>query len=257
MTNTSTDEPTGGYPPVAQSNVTVRFRGDAERLQSMLLPPPLDPVGDGDIGLAAVVDTIRLGGPESPTPETGVYEAALGMPCRFEGTRYTVYPLVFVDRQCTAFDEGYARGVANVAKTKWHRGCRNRREIQPGNSVAGTASHRGEMVFNLSMEIEEPATATDLHEGFFDFVRYRHLPDPLATGDGTLANNLVATTFRSFTTGSIWSGPGTLSFGTWKDGLLKGFVKEVLGGYHITMGHENDGNRVLAAVDSTWGEHIE
>jgi len=34
MTNTSTDEPTGKYPPVAQSNVTVRFRDDAERLQS-------------------------------------------------------------------------------------------------------------------------------------------------------------------------------------------------------------------------------
>ena len=66
MTNTSTDEPTGGHPPVAQSNVMVKFRGDAERLQSMLLPPPLDPVGDGDVGLAAVVDTIRLRGPESP-----------------------------------------------------------------------------------------------------------------------------------------------------------------------------------------------
>lgn len=42
---------------MTQSLIMVPFRADPQKLRSRMLPKPLEPVGDGDIGWVFMVDT--------------------------------------------------------------------------------------------------------------------------------------------------------------------------------------------------------
>jgi hypothetical protein len=248
-------------PSVARSELLVRFRGDPERIRECLLPPPLESVGDGDVGLAAVSDVVVPGtedGGDGTTPPTTVTEAAVGAPCRYDGRRRVVYPIRFVDRPTGAFDRGVTRGVGDVAKTKWHSACPTRRSISAGDSAAATASHRGEKLLDVDVDVEREVDPDALPAGVFAPVYHRYLPDPLADGaGGALANDLTAVGVDALSVGSVWTGTPTLSFGDWKGGLLSGLSEAALDGYHVTAGYEFGRDATLAGVDPEWGDHVE
>jgi hypothetical protein len=259
MSTTTRD--TNDTPSIAESIAVVQFRGEPERLQSLLLPPPLEPIGKGETAFAVIGDAIRSGcGQEHrriPIKATGFLEAAVGMPCRYEGERYVINPLLFLDRQTESFKNGLTRGIGSITKTKWHAACEGRREITPGDSVAGSASHSNDTIFSLSMELKEQSTKAALDDWVFDFVHYRHLSDPLADEAATsLINDITLMELPSVSIESLWSGSASLTFGDWKGGLLKDLVGEVKRGYHVTMGYQYAGERVLTGVDD-WGGHIE
>jgi len=248
-------------PPIAQSMLAVEFSADPERVRETLLPPPLEPVGDGDRAWAVVGEAIlpSIRQDEDVSIEaTEFIEAAVGAPCRYEGEQYTVYPLLFLDRLSDGFKRGISRGIADVAKTRWHATCPGRSEIAAGDSVAGTATHRGDKLFDATLHLEGETDVDALPESFFDFVHYRYLPDPLTEGETVgIAKDLAVMECPSFDVGSVWKGDATLSFGDWGRGLLDGLATEVLGGYHVTMAYEYAGERVIADVGPGWGDHVE
>jgi hypothetical protein len=247
--------------PIAESIGVVQFRGDPERLQSLLLPPPLDPVGSGDTAFAIVGDAVYPGRRQRdrsvPIEQTEFREAAVGMPCEFEDGRYVVNPLMFLDRETASFKRGLTRGIGSVTKTKWHSACEGRRKITAGDSVAGAASHGGADLFSYEIHLEEEVDASALEDWTFEFMHYRHVSDPLAVSDATaLANDVTLMDLQSLRVGQIWRGTGSLAFGDWRDGALTELVDEVVQGFHVTMGYEYGGERVVASADD-WGDHIE
>jgi hypothetical protein len=247
--------------PIAESIGVVQFRGDPERLQSLLLPPPLDPVGDGDTAFAIVGDAVYPGRRQRDRSvaieETEFREAAVGMPCKFEGDRYVVNPLMFLDRETTSFERGLTRGIGSVTKTKWHSACEGRRRITAGDSVAGAASHGGDDLFSYEIHLEEEVDRADLEDWTFEFMHYRHVSDPLAAADATsLANDVTLMDLHSLRLGTVWRGSGSLSFGDWNGEVLAGLVDEVVQGFHVTMGYEYGGERVVADAGD-WGGHVE
>ncbi|WP_247730363.1 acetoacetate decarboxylase family protein [Halovivax limisalsi] len=246
----------------AQSALVIRFRGDPERLQSTFLPPALEPVGDGDTGWAIVSRTIlpTMYRPrEDPRLPTKLTEAAVAIPARYESEQYTFSPLTFFDRHSPGFRRGIVRGIGSIEKTKWHVACPTRSSIEPGQALAGTATHRGQSVLSATLDIERETSADEAFpDGFFDFAHYRHLPDPLAgeESDGLVAD-VTSMHCPAFSVGSVWEGPTTLEFGQWNDGVLADLVEEVLGGYHATFGFTYEGERTLAPASGTWGDHLE
>jgi len=248
-------------PAIAESIGVVKFRGDPDRLQPLLLPPPVDPVGDGDTAFAILGDAIRPRRRQQdrtvPIEDTEFREAAVGMPCTFEDDHYVINPLQFLDRETESFRRGLTRGIATVTKSKWHTPCEGRREITQGDSVTGSASHGADGLFSLSMDLEERVDPTDLEDWVFEFMHYRHVSDPLAAANATaLANDITVMDLPALEIGSIWRGPASVEFGCWRDGLLGDLAAEVVDGFHITMGYEYGGERVVADVDD-WGDHLE
>ena len=257
----TTKQETRDLPPIAESIAVVQFRAEPERLQSLLLPPPLEPVGDGNIGYAIIGDAIsaerRQSDPTVPIEATGFREAAVGMPCRYDGDQYVVSPILFLDRQTKSFEQGITRGIGTVTKSKWQVACEGRRDITAGDTAAGSASHGGSELFFLSIDIDDETTTDSMSDWVFDFLHYRNVSDPLADADaGDLANDMTKMELPTLEIGSLWEGAASLRFGEWRGGLLAGLVEEVQTGYHVTMGYEYAGERVLEAVDD-WGAHIE
>ena len=244
-------------PRLAESLAVVRFRGDPDRLASLLLPPPLDPVDDGGTAFATVADAVPVDDHPGPIDSTGVRRATVGMPCRYGGERYAVTPVVVVDRPTRQFRDGFVRGVGTVTKTKWHASCAGRRDIRAGDTVAGDALHGGDELFSYAMELGEEVTADALEWWPRSLVGYRRVSDPLAGADGgSLANDLAVIDRESPTVGTVRRGTASLSFGGWRDGLLADLADAVTGGFHVTMAYDDAGERPLAPAGD-WGEHLE
>lgn len=244
-------------PRLAESLAVVRFRGDPDRLASLLLPPPLEPVDDGRTAFATVADAVPVNDPPVSIDTAGVRRATVGMPCQCEGDRYAVEPLVVVDRPTRRFRDGFVRGVGTVTKTKWHASCAGRRDVGAGDTVAGDVLHGGNELFSVAMELGEEVAADAVDGWPHPLVGYRHVSDPLAgAADGSLANDLAVMDRKSLTVGTLRRGTASLAFGGWRDGLLTDLADAVTGGFHVTMAYDDAGERPLAPAGD-WGEHLE
>lgn len=256
MTVDTRDSGDDAAPGVAQSMAAVGFRSDPETLQSLLLPGPLEPVGDGDLGWAAIVDTImprtRQENPELPPGATEFREIAVGMPCRWEGETYLANPYIFVDRSTAGFERGIIRGIADVEKEKWHQACRGRTRPGVDQSLVASAAYHGESMLDLAMTIEEEVDPSALPGYFFDYVHYRRLPD--ASGDGPyLAHDLAAMEMDDFEVGTVWAADADCRWGHWLDGRFADLDVEWGPAYHVTFGYDYVRDRFLADVDADEG----
>ena len=103
--NTKVNPAPGEKYVMTQSLIMVPFRADPQKLRSRMLPKPLEPVGDGDIGWVFMVDTAMPGlrevaEGEPPDPDmTEFHELAIGMPAIYNGYEFGYMSQVCLDRQ--------------------------------------------------------------------------------------------------------------------------------------------------------------
>jgi hypothetical protein len=254
--DTRNRESGASLPTVAQSMAAVRFRGDPTDIRSLLLPDPLEPHDDGNVGWIAIVDTImpraRRENPELPPRATAFKEVAVGTPCQWEGETYLANPYIYVDRSTAGFERGIIQGIADVAKETWHPTCRGRAAPAAGQTVRASASYHGESIVDLAMELGDSAPPSALPGYFFDYVHYRRLPDATSPGE-YLAHDLAAMETTDFEVGAVREAEAECRWGHWLDGRFAALDVELGPAYHVTFAYEYVEDRFLTPVASGGG----
>lgn len=223
MLNTRGVEAPGNLPDIVQSLCVVRFRAESESLKKLFLPEPMKPVGDGDIGYVIMVDSafpaLREGFEEAPQPDlTEFTEVAIGIPGEYDGKKYLVLPLLYLDRPTAAIRRGFTRGVAHVHNTKFHPLLEGRREIEEGSIITCNASRpTGEMLARTSLKVERKITQDELpwDEGMMNWLHIRYLPDLTSNGKKPLAEDFGVFHMNEGDPQltNIWAGEGSVTFG--------------------------------------------
>lgn len=259
-TMTVTTERTPDASIVAESSLAIQFQADPEQIRERLVPPPLEPLDGGDRGWIVfserILPDIRHTG-EVPLEKTQYNEVAVGAPCRYGGEKYTVFPLLYLDRLTDRFDRGYVRGIADIAKSWWHETCPGREQPARGDTVVGNACHNGATLADAFLELEDERGRDTLPDHFFDRLHHRHVPARQVDSGRNIANDVGRVEHASTTVGTVWEGNPSITFGNWRNGTLAEMDAEAITGYYLTRQCEILGERTLAEVSPSWGDHLE
>jgi len=205
---------------IIQNMLVIPFQVEhPEKLQAALLPPPLKPLGNGDIGWVYFVDTVlpalRDVPGEPPDPDlTEFAEISIGMPCIAEGKERGIFTQLALDRPTAGLKRGILRHLAYTQLTQTHPMLEGRRSVSPGVQLVGI-SHRphGEMVACGTMTVTHSEPWEDVPEYMKTFLHMRYITDPTQGGKPLIAD-FCDCVFPEPLAGDVaWRGETTLLFG--------------------------------------------
>lgn len=255
--NTKVNPAPGEKYVMTQSLILVPFRADPKKLQARMLPKPLEPVGDGDIGWVFMVDTAMPGlrevaEGEPPDPDmTEFHELAIGMPAIYNGMEFGYMSQVSLDRQTAGLRRGILRNITYTQMTDIQPLLTGRNELKAGTRLYGISNRpHGELVCKLSIELTHPYDFDQIPVGCRKFAHARYLKDP-ANHNEPFIKDVPLFEFTNGLDGiDCWRGKTTLEFGgdyygKWLD---LGEI-EPLEGYFYNFGYCYGSDSQVTALD--------
>lgn len=250
----------GGDTPYAiiQNMLVIPFRvKDPQKLQAIFLPPPLQPVEDGDIGWVCFTDTVlpalRDGGDgEPPDPDlTEFREIAVGMPCMYNGEIKSVFPEIGMDRPTAGFRRGILRNIAYTQITQFHPLLKGRRAPGPGSQIVGITNRpHGEMVARGILQVTREEAWECVPEALKHFLHMRYIADPTRGGKPIAADFTDCVFDKPLEGAAAWRGETKLKFG---EDYYNRFRQlgdyESLEGYYLTIAYCYGSDRKVADME--------
>jgi acetoacetate decarboxylase len=249
-------EPGRPVPPpgsiyIAHSMVQVLFRAPAGALAS-LLPAPLEPTEDSDLGLAAVLDTVfGRPGVDRPDPELAQFmEAYVALPCRLNDTRGRYFPYLWLDRWMgdgAPGAGGYFSKLADISLTRINPAHGRLNYVGPGIRMSGTLAREGRRLMEEELTLTEKGTPHDLPLYDYAFTNFglRYFPDA-AGGARPLVHQLLLGRTPDRHVVELWHGTPSLRFYPADNEELSALGPlEILAGHYVTFGYTNIGSLVV------------
>lgn len=251
MPDPSRPAPPPGTIYIAHSMVQVLFRAEPGRLAA-LLPLPLAPTEDSDLGLAAVLDTVfGRPGDDRPDPELAQFmEAYVAIPCQFRGTKGRFFPYLWLDRWMgdgAPGAGGYFSKLAEIFLTRVNRAHARLNYIGPGMHLRGTLSREGRRLMEVAITLTEKGTPHDLPLYDYAFTNFglRYFPDA-AGGSQPLVHQLLLGRTPDRHIVELWHGQASMQLHPADNEELDALgAVEVLAGHYVTFGYSNVGSVMI------------
>jgi len=236
---------------IAHSMVQILFRTDPGRLEA-LLPSPLEPTEDSDLGLAAVLDTVFSRVDQEPhEPELAQFmEAYLAVPCRLRESKGRFFPYLWLDRWMGDGPPGaggYFSKLAEIALTRVNPAHGRLNYIGPGMTLRGTLSREGRRLMEVGVTLTKKGTPHDLPLYDYAFTNFglRYFPDA-AGGGGPLVHQLLLGRTPDRHVVELWHGDASLRFHPADNEELDTLgPREVIAGHYVVFGYQNIGSVVV------------
>ncbi|HSN70765.1 MAG TPA: acetoacetate decarboxylase family protein [Steroidobacteraceae bacterium] len=212
--------PFGGapYPMLSAELLLVEFEADRAEIER-ITPPPLEPV-EHDRLSAFVGRCSQL------SHSLSYHEVAIIQPVKYEGRRGVTVPYIW-----TSTDTAMLAGRELYGMPKMI--CDDDQIRKHGNELAGYLRRNGNLMLELSMCIDEPATIDSLPFGpDFTFVRHFPSPDP----EWPALRQLIWIQLQDFVMHSCWRGRGHIRIHhPFSSGLGRLEPRRVTGAWHGTF----------------------